>query len=47
MVRNYGNLTKTLGGGEGGGYSLSLLYYDGGMKGPGDGGVLSSDETFV
>ena len=46
MVRNYGNLTKTLGGG-GGGTNCPSLYYDGGMKGPGDGGVLSSYETFV
>ena len=45
MVRNYGNLTKTLGGG--GGTAFPSLYYDGGMKGPGDVGVLSSDETFV
>ena len=44
MVRNYGNLTKTLGGG---GTAFPSLYYDGGMKGPGDVGVLSSDETFV
>ena len=46
MVRNYGNLTKTLGGGEGG-TAFPSLYYDGGMKGPGNGGVLSSYETFV
>ena len=46
MVRNYSNLTKTLGGG-GGGTAFPSLYYDGGMKGPVDVGVLSSDETFV
>ena len=47
MVRNYSNLTKTLGGGGGGGTAFPSLYYDGGMKGRGDVGVLSSDETFV
>ena len=47
MVRNYDNLTKTLGGGGGGAIAFPSLYYDGGMKGPGDGGVLSSYETFV
>ena len=34
MVRNYGNLTKTLGGG-GGGYSLSLLVLRWGYEGAG------------